>query len=437
MEMKIITEHRRTLIHMLRSGKTLHEAAVELGRSLSWCYKWKERYEQEGWSGLEERSKVPRQVKRKTSEKMRMEILRIRSELEAEAQGKEELGYIGGDAIYGRLREEGYASLPSVCTIERILHRAGVTRVHLPKAEIEVEYPHLQPEAAHRLTQVDIVPHYLSGGECIACFNGIDVVSRYPVGEQYSNKRSKEAVDFLVCVWNELGISEYLQMDNESCFSGGFKHPGVVGQAVRLALFVGVQPIFSPFYHPESNGSVERFHQDYSKFVWEKEHLENLSAVHQRSGLLFSNFRHSHHHSALAGHSPVEIHQIAPVRKLPAGFSVPSKLPITAGQIHFMRAVDKKGNVFILNKLWSAGAALPDQGIWATLFLRTTGASLRIYDAAPGVPNRRCIAAHPFPLKEKVVPLLPEFMTPISGPSWRQILTSLFKRPSRAPSTMS
>src|SRR5512143_1030553 len=104
MEMKIVAEHRRTLIHMLRSGKTLHEAAVELGRPLSWCYKWKGRYEQEGWSGLEERSKVPRRVNRKTPEKLRMEILRIRSELEAEAQGKEELGYIGGDAIYGRLR---------------------------------------------------------------------------------------------------------------------------------------------------------------------------------------------------------------------------------------------------------------------------------------------------------------------------------------------
>ena len=41
---------------------------------------------------------------------------------------------------------------------------------------MEVVYPQLRPAAVHQLTQIDIVPHYLSGGEAIACFNGIDVV---------------------------------------------------------------------------------------------------------------------------------------------------------------------------------------------------------------------------------------------------------------------
>ncbi len=437
MDKKIHAEQRRALIHMLRSGKTLHEVAVELGRPFSWCYKWKARYEQDGWSGLEERSKAPHQVPRKTPEAMRREILRIRSELEAEAQGKEELGYIGGHAIYGRLRAGGGTSLPSVCTIERILHQAGVTRPHLPKVEKEMIYPQFQASAVHQLTQIDIVPHYLSGGECIACFNGIDVVSRYPAGEQYSKKSSKEALEFLLHLWNELGVSKYLQMDNESCFSGGYKHPGVIGKAVRLALLVGVQVIFSPFYHPQSNAYVERFHQDYSTFVWVKEHLEDLSAVHQRSGLFFPNFRRSTHHSALEGHSPLEIHRSAPVHKLPAGFCVPSKLPITTGQVHFMRAVDQKREVFILNKLWSVGTVQPGQGVWATLSLKPGEAFLRIYDVAPGLPNRHCLAIHPFLLKEAVVPLQPQFI-PVSQRQTRgQILASLFKPRRPVPSTMS
>jgi len=437
METETIANQRYALIHLLRSEKTLRQAAGELGRSPSWAQKWKKRYEQEGWEGLEERSRTPHRFPERTPETMRNEILHLRSELEAEAQGKEDLGYIGSHAIYGRLRAEGYKSLPSVCTIERILHQAGVTRPHLPMEKKGVIYPQLQANAVHRLTQIDIVPHYLSGGASIACFNGIDVVSRYPAGEQYSKKSSQEALDFLVHVWNELGISEYLQMDNESCFSGGYKHPGVIGKAVRLALLVGVQVVFSPFYHPESNAYVERFHQDYSKFVWVKEHLEDLSAVHQRSGLFFPNFRRSTHHSALGGQSPLEIHRSAPVRSLPAGFCVPSKLPITAGQVHFMRAVDQKGEVFILNKLWSAGTAQPDQGVWATLFLRPNEASLRIYDAAPGVPNRHCLAIHPFPLKEEVVPLQSQFSHATQKSTLWQFLSSLFKRPLPAPFTMS
>jgi hypothetical protein len=385
---------------------------------------------------LEERPRAPQHVPGKTPEALRREILRLRSELEAEAQTQERLGYIGGHAIYGRLCAEGIENLPSVCTIERILRQAGMTRPTLPKAEKEVIYPQLQPSRMHQLIQIDIVPHYLSGGGSIACFNGIEVVSRYPAGKQYAQKSSKEALDFLLHVWNELGLSDYLQMDNESCFSGGYKHPGVIGKAVRLALLVGVQVIFSPFYAPQTNAYVERFHQDYLAFVWEKEHLDDLSAVHQRSGLFFPNYRRSTHHSALKGQSDGEIHRRVPGGSLPAGFCVPAKPPITAGQVHFMRAVDQNGHVFVLNKRWSAGTAQPDQGVWATLFLQPGQASLRIYDAAPGISNRRCLAIHPFPLKEEVLPLQPQFIPAAPKLIWRQILTSLFRPPRPAPSTM-
>jgi len=437
METTDLAGQRQALVHLLRSGKTAQEAARELGRAVSWCYKWKGRYEQEGWAGLEEQSRAPRHIAKKTPERIRDEILRIRSELEAEARDKDKLGYIGADAIYGRLCANGCQAVPSTSTIERVLRRAGVTRPWISKAEVEVQYPHLKPTAAHQLTQVDIVPHYLTGGESIACFNGIDVVSRNPAGKQYTGKRSVDAVDFLVHTWRELGLSEYLQMDNESCFSGGYKHPGVIGKAVRLALFVGVQPVFSPFYHPESNSFVERFHQDYSAFVWEKEHLENLAAVRQRSALFFPNYRNSHHHSALRGRSPHEIHQATPMRKLPANFSLPNQLPITAGQVHFLRAVDKNHSVLILNKTWSAGLGIPKQGVWATLSLTPKGATLRIYDSAPDVSKRRCLAVHPFPLNEPVVPLQPQFASRIANPSWWQILLGIFKRPALTPSTMS
>ena len=431
-------EGRKSLIHLLNSGKKPRAAARELERSPSWAYKWKDRFEAEGWAGLQSHSRAPKHIPKRTSAQVWQEILRIRSELEAEAEDKDSLGYIGADAIYGRLRARGIAPLPAVSTIERLLRQAGKTKPRLPRTEKEVVYPHLKPTAAHQLTQVDIVPHYLSGGQSIACFNSIDVVSRYPAGKQYAHKRSGDALDFILHTWRELGLSEYLRMDNESCFSGGYKHPGVIGKVVRLALYVGVQPVFSPFYHPQSNAFVERFHQDYSDFVWEKEQLENLAAVRHRSALFFPNYRSSHHHSALDGCSPLEIHRAVPACKLPLGFSLPNPLPITAGQIHFLRAVDDKRNVLILNKVWSAGLGVPDQGVWATLSLKPGGATLRIYDAAPDAQKRRCLAEHPFPLKEPVVSLLPQFHPRQTRlPWWRIVLASLFKRPVLTPSTMS
>jgi len=433
-------EDRKSLVHLLNSGKKPCEAAQELSRSRAWTYKWQSRYEQDSWAGLRSHSRAPKHVPSRTSAEVRQGILRIRSELEAEAENKDKLGYIGADAIYGRLRADGITSRPAVSTIERILHQAGKTKPRSPQVEKEVVYPHLKPTAAHQLTQMDIVPHYLTGGESIACFNSIDVVSRNPAGQQFANKRSVDAVEFVWHTWRELGLSTYLQMDNESCFSGGYKHPGVIGKVVRLALYVGVQPVFSPFYHPESNAFVERFHQDYSDFAWKREHLENLAAVRQRSALFFPNYRNSHHHSALSGQSPADIHHATPVRKLPFGFCPPNPLPITAGQVHFLRAVDENRNVLILNKLWSAGLGVPEQGVWATLSLRPCGATLRIFDAAPDAPKRRCLVEHLFPLNEPVVPLLTQFESARMQPPlnwWLSLLAGVFKRPALTPSTMS
>jgi hypothetical protein len=431
-------EDRKTLVHLLNSGKTPRYAAEELKRSVSWAYKWRDRFGNEGWEGLHSRSRAPKHSPTRTPKRICHAVLALRSELEAAAEEKDSLGYIGANAIYGQLKAQGMGKVPSIPTIERILRKAGKTKPHLPQTKEEVLYPHLKPTKAHKLTQVDIVPHYLTGGQSIACFNCIDVVSRYPAGKQFAQKRSVDACDFTLHIWRELGLSTYLQMDNESCFNGGYKHPNVIGKVVRLILYVGVQPVFSPYYHPKSNAFVERLHQDYSNFVWEKEHLEDLAAVRQRSALFFPNYRRSHHHSALNGSSPLEIHRHVPARKLPFGFSPPNPLPITAGQVHFLRVVDHKRSVSILNNTWAAGLGVPEQGVWATVLLKPGGATLSIYDAAPDERKRRCLAKHPFELKEPVVPLETRFAeSKISEAKWWQALLDIFKRPVLDPSTMS
>lgn len=103
------------------------------------------------------------------------------------------------------------------------------------------------------------MPHFPTGGAAVACFNAIDVVSRYPTGWATARRRAQEAVDFLLPVWRELGLAHDTQVD-----SGGCTHPYVLGKLVRLALHVGTELGFSPIRHPQRNASVERFHQTMS-----------------------------------------------------------------------------------------------------------------------------------------------------------------------------
>ena len=419
---------RLSAIHLLRSGKKPQEVADELGRSLAWVYKWQARFNTEGWSGVKARSRAPKRRPKRLPDRVRQAVRAARSELEAEAEQPGNLSYIGAHAVQARLRQKRVRPLPSISSIERELRRAGMTQRQEPQKLPEIQYPHLSPSQPGQLVQVDIQPHYLKGGSSIACFNALDVVSRYPSGQQFSQKRSQEALAFVTQVWQEIGLADYTQFDNESCFGGGFTHPYVLGRVLRLALYVGTQPVFSPFYHPKSNGFVERFHRDYDRHVWLAHELPNLAAVRQHSPTFFQAYRRSRHHSALDGRSPAQVHQLGPQRCLPVDFKLPKKLPVTAGQAHFMRKVDQHGCIRILNVDWSVPGANPDDGVWATLTIRQAGAKLSVYNAAPDVRNRRRLAVHPFPLNEPVAQLLPQFRRPPSRQAglWRRTAQTVF-----------
>ena len=371
---------------------------------------WGRFRENQDWEDLRNRPRTPKRQARKLSSAVRQAIRQVRSELEAEAQDKDELDYVGAFAIRSCLQAREVKPLPSISSIERELHLAGMVKPYQKTVPVDIDYPSLHPTHPLGLIQADILPRFLTGGSAIACFNAIDVVSRYPGGQQYANRTTAVACDFLWSIWQELGLPEYQQLDNEGCFSGGFTHPGVIGKVIRLALWVGVQLVFSPLAHPESNGFVERFHQGYANFVWKKELLPDLPAVRQRSALFYRNYRASRHHSQLAGRSPEECHLAYPTYKIPEGLCLPPKLPLTTGQVHFLRAVDANRQVKVLNLAWDVPNTEPHQGVWITINFSLSGsAALSVFDAAPDAAKRTRLVSHPFQLKDSVLPLSKEF----------------------------
>lgn len=410
-----IEAERKTAIHLLRSGYTTREVASKCQRSSAWVRKWRRRYETEGWSGLAGHSQAPKRHGQKISASTKRAILRVRSELEADAASGKGLKYIGSRAVRTRLKQKRLKRVPSRATIERVLRAAGVTRSYKPKQEgMKVKYPRLRPTAPHELIQVDIVPHFLTGGSRMPCFNAIDIVSRYPTGLAFAQRRSLDAAEFLIHTWQEIGIPRYTQVDNEGCFSGGATHPYVLGRVVRLALQVGTELVFSPVYHPASNGYIERFHQEYDRHVWEDTYLANRVQVNQQATQFFADYRESLHHSALNEQSPNQLHWLSPPVQLGEDFSCPDKkLPLYAGRIHFMRKVNTDKTVRVLNASWSVASARPEQGVWVTLTLAPTNATLQIFDATPASSQQTLLAIHPFPIAESVLPR-PGFSTCIA-----------------------
>ena len=400
-----LVKERQLAIVQLRQGKTMTEVANNLGRSIGWVSKWHHRFAEEGWLGLHDRSRSPKSHPNRLPATVKQAICHTRLELEAGAALGTGLKYIGGRAVRTQLNEKGIWPLPGVSTIERILREAGLTRNKKEGGRSEVDYPHLQPTAAHQLCQVDIFPRYLQGGQHVACFNALDVVSRYPTGLALKQQRSKDAATFLLHVWRELGIPQYTQVDNEGCFSGGFTHPYVLGKVVRLALAVGTELVFSPVYHPQSNCYVERFHQDYDRHVWQDTYLADLEDVQHEADRFFDNYRQRRDHSALNEQTPQACHRQNPPKPLPKTVRLSdNKRPLYEGRVHFIRRVSKSGIVRVLNVDWQVPRFDPLKGVWVTLELTVQGAMLSIFDSAPDADTRQCLACYPFPLKEAVQP---------------------------------
>jgi hypothetical protein len=202
----------------------------------------------------------------------------------------------------------------------------------------------------------------------------------------------------------------------------------VLGKVLRLALFVGTELVFSPVYHAESNYMVESFHQDYDKNVWKKFHLPDLETVQLHSPGFFDAYRQSEHIASLSGRSPSQLHAEQPVLCLPDDFRLPKKLPLTTGKVHFMRRVKRDKKISLLNLKWEVSKAKPNQGVWATLEFSKRWANLRIFDNAPDVPKRTCLAKYSFPLKEQVQPLREKFLRPIPvQTSWLSLATNIFR----------
>jgi len=145
---------------------------------------------------------------------------------------------------------------------------------------------------------------------------------------------------------------------------------------VALYPYSGSYTFTNPYYHPASNGSVERFHQDYNAYVWTDTELTDISAIQRRAEDFFAQYRDSHHHTALAGHTPAEIHQQTPPSYLAAHFTdTQEKLPLVPGRVHFLRQVSASRTVKILNHDWEVSTAEPQQGVWATLEITSRGAT--------------------------------------------------------------
>jgi transposase InsO family protein len=250
-----LTPHgRERLAKMIGSGQTPQAASEAVGVCPRTGRKWRDRFEQEGLAGLQDRSSRPHRLRQPTPPEV---IERIESLRRQRMPGNEIAATVG----------------VSASTVSRVLKRLGLSKLSaLEPAEPPRRYEREQPgEMIHldikKLGKFNQVGHRITGdrkGQSNSRGVGweyvhvcIDDASRVAFSKIMKTENGRCAVAFLkaaVAYYASLGITVLRVMtDNGSCYrSRAF---------ARACRRLKLKHIRTKPYTPRTNGKAERFIQ--------------------------------------------------------------------------------------------------------------------------------------------------------------------------------
>lgn len=325
------------------------EIIRELGCSRTWLDRWLGRYEGDQVEASLSNAKVgPKSGPSRWSADIHQQVLEMRRS--RSQRDKHPYALIGAQAIHYELIALGSEEVPPVRTIHDWLVKAGLVKSRSAVGEKKKSKPIPLPVAdrVNQVHQLDLKgPIYLRG--CSDKYYLIvlrDRFSRRCAIGVVCNRQAQGIADFLVDSWRWLGLPAYLQIDNALEFRGSNRYPRSFGRVVRVAVDLGVEPIFNPPGEPWRNGCVERFNSFIDTHLLSIE-CADLQALKDQAYLCQDTVNSTHRLAALNGLTPDLVASQVTLRFPPKNCRrhQASSLPQDKGSVSFVRLVRKSGRI--------------------------------------------------------------------------------------------
>jgi transposase InsO family protein len=279
----------------------------ELQISRQTYYKYRRRFEFEGIDGLVPRSRRPATSPTSTDRGMVAEVVAARAQL---GKGGWDIGAI---SIRYRLLFNGVEP-PAARTIHRILVREGLV-VPAPQKRPRSSLRRFTFPATDDCWQIDAFHHALEDGTGVVIFQLIDDHSRYEVATlAWASEETAGAWECAARAIRIYGKPRMLLSDNGLAFSGSRMGFTVLFENNLRAL--GVKPITSRPYHPQTNGKNERAHQTLQRWLAARPPAIDLSGLQRLLDEYRVAYNNTRPHQALDGATPRE-HRLAGIRHRP------------------------------------------------------------------------------------------------------------------------
>jgi putative transposase len=395
---------RRLAIRLWLNGTRTKDILKRVGRSRAWWSKWRQRFRRYGARGLHSRSRRPRRLARACAPRIVRLIVQTRRRLV-----RQPVGLIGPRAIRRELRRLGLGGqLPSLTTIKRVLAAHDL----LPRRAqpVPAYFPHPLTTLSGRLHALDWTCRFLEDGPQVYAFHTLNLRTRACAQTIATDKRTTTVRDHVLEAWKTLGIPDFLQLDNDAAFCGGYKVARVFGHFVRLCLYLGIELIFLPVAEPERNGDVEQLNRLWGCAFFNKRHFRSPRHVSRASPEFVRWYMTRYAPPKLGEQTPAQA-QGAEARRCLTQAQItrlPSRLPITAGRVHFIRQVRADGTIALLNESWPVSRRLAGKYVWATVI--THCRRLEIWYQRSAQHDWRLLKSRRYDLPETIARLRPEFV---------------------------
>jgi transposase InsO family protein len=263
-------------------------------------YKWMERFGKLGLKGLEEGSRRPQGTPRRSPPKLEKAVVGLRGHY----------GW-GGRKIRRRLLDLGWPDeqLCAPSTVTEILRRHGLLEARSSSAPRD--WKRFEAPEPNELWQMDFKGHFpTEAGRCHP-LTVLDDRSRFSLNlTACSNEQGKTVRRRLTEVFRCYGLPWRMLMDNGSPWGSDAQRQYTVLTAWLIRL--GIKPIHSRPFHPQTVGKDERFHRTLKAELVSRRRFRNLDDCQRQFDCWRTVYNFERPHEALGMRTPSAVYEPSP-----------------------------------------------------------------------------------------------------------------------------
>ena len=283
-------------------------AAAESGISRRPLQRLLARYRAGGLEALEPRSRRPKTTPIKTPAEVRERILELRVKLTADGLDA------GPETIRWHLEREGLGT-PSTSTIRRILHGAGLIEP-APRRRPRSSYTRFEMAQPNEMWQSDFIHWRLADGTEVEILNWLDDHSRFLLScTVHQPVTGDDVVAAFLGVVERFGAPAATLTDNGRVYTARFG--GGRNAFEYLLPLLGVQQKNGSPGHPQTQGTVERFHQTLQRWLRSRPPTPTTAGLQGQLDEFRTHYNERRPHRALQRRTPGEAYRTTP-KALPA-----------------------------------------------------------------------------------------------------------------------